>query len=61
MLRAYGLEKVGPGGGVDDEDIITHRVALADVPAFIAARRKEGMAIDVKLLMLLAPSILAAQ
>ena len=61
MLRAYGLEKVGGGGGVDDEDIITHRVALADVPAFIAARRKEGMAIDVKLLMLLAPSILAAQ
>jgi len=55
LLRATGLTKVGPGGGVDDEDIVTHRVALADIPAFIAAKRAEGLAVDVKILMLLAP------
>ena len=59
LLRAHGLEKVGPGGGVDDEDIITHRVALTDIPAFIASRRAQGDAIDVKILMLLAPHIRA--
>lgn len=58
LLRAHGLHQVGPGGGVDDENIITHRVALADLPAFVAAKRAEGAAVDVKLLMLLAPSIL---
>jgi ADP-ribose pyrophosphatase len=58
LLRAHGLTKVGPGGGVDDEEIITHRVALADIDDFVAARRAEGMAIDVKLLMLLAPRII---
>lgn len=58
LLRAHGLTKVGPGGGVDDEDIVTHRVAMSDIGAFVAARRGEGMAIDVKLLMLLAPQII---
>ena len=58
LLRAHGLTQTGPGGGVDDENIITHRILRADLPAFIAAKRAEGAAIDVKLLMLLAPSIL---
>lgn len=58
LLRAHGLTRVGEGGGVDDENIITHRVALADIPAFVAAKRGEGAAVDVKLLMLLAPFIL---
>lgn len=53
LLRAEGLTKVGEGGGVEGEDIIVHRVALAEVPAFIAAKRAEGHAIDVKLLLLL--------
>lgn len=59
LLRAHGLTRVGPGGGVEDEEITTHRVPLADISAFVAARRAEGMAIDVKLLMLLSPHILA--
>jgi ADP-ribose pyrophosphatase len=58
LLRARGLRQIGPGGGVDDEDIVTHRVALADMGAFVAQRRALGDAIDVKLLMLLAPTIL---
>ncbi len=53
LFRATGLRRVGDGGGVSHEDIITHVVKLADVPAFLAARRAEGCAADVKLLALL--------
>lgn len=55
LMRAEGLTRVGDGGGVAGEDIIVHRVPLADAPAFIAAKRAQGCAIDVKLLLLLAP------
>jgi ADP-ribose pyrophosphatase len=58
LLRAHDLSKVGEGGGVDDEDIITHRVALSDLPAFVAAKREEGLAVDVKMLLLLSPYLL---
>jgi len=58
LLRAEGLERVGDGGGVEGEDIVVHRVALADVPAFVEAKRAEGCAIDVKLLVLLAGDLL---
>jgi ADP-ribose pyrophosphatase len=59
LVRATGLTKVGEGGGVDGEDIIVHRVALADLPAFVADKRADSVAIDVKLLLLLAGTILA--
>jgi ADP-ribose pyrophosphatase len=58
LLRAEGLRRVGEGGGVEGEDIIVHRVPLPNVPAFVAARRAEGTAIDVKLLLLLASAFL---
>lgn len=58
LLRAEGLEKVSEGGGVEGENILVHRVRLADVPAFVAAKRAEGIAIDVKMLLLLAESLL---
>ena len=59
LLRAEGLTKVGEGGGVAGEDIIVHRVKLGDVPAFVEAKRAEGVAIDVKLLLLLASTFLS--
>ena len=59
LLRAEGLTKVGEGGGVEGEDIIVHRVRVADVPAFVDAKRAEGVAIDVKLLLLLASTFLS--
>lgn len=59
LLRAHDLSRVGPGGGVEGENITVHHVPLADLTTFIAARRKAGDAIDVKLTMLLAPSWLA--
>jgi ADP-ribose pyrophosphatase len=58
LVRATGLTKVGEGGGIADEDIVVHRVKLSDVPAFVAQKRAEGLAIDVKLLLLLADSML---
>jgi len=58
LLRAEGLEKVGEGGGVPGEEITVHRVKLAEISAFVAAKRAEGVAIDVKLLMLLAADLM---
>ncbi|HKR24246.1 MAG TPA: NUDIX hydrolase [Allosphingosinicella sp.] len=60
LLRAEGLERAGEGGGVEGEEIVVHRVALADVPAFVAEKRAEGCAIDVKLLLLLAGELLSS-
>ena len=58
LLRAEGLTRTGAGGGVEGEDIIVHRVPLANVPAFVAAKRAEGCAIDVRMLLLLAGDLL---
>ena len=59
LVRATGLTKVSDGGGVPGEDITVHRTPLAGIVDFIAAKRAEGLAIDVRLMMLLGPSILA--
>ena len=53
LVRAHGLTRVGDGGGVPGEDIVVHRVAVADVTDFIAVKRSEGVVIDVKMLALL--------
>lgn len=58
LVRATGLTKVGEGGGLEDEDIIVHRVPRAEIAAFVAAKRAEGLAIDVKLLLLLSGALL---
>jgi ADP-ribose pyrophosphatase len=60
LVRATGLTKVGEGGGVEGEGITVHRVPVGEVSAYVAARRAEGMAIDVKLLLLLAGDLLAS-
>ncbi len=59
LLRAEGLEKVADGGGVEGEGITVHRVPLTEAADYVEARRAEGFAIDVKLLLLLAGPILA--
>ena len=59
LVRAHGLTKVGEGGGDGDENITVHRVKRSDVPSFVAAKRAEGCAIDVKLLLLLAETLLS--
>lgn len=54
LVRATGLTRVGDGGGIDDEDIAVHRVPVVEISEFVAAKRAAGVAIDVKLLLLLA-------
>ena len=53
LVRAHGVTRCGTVGGTHDEDINVHLVARADIPAFVAAKRAEGFAIDVKLLIFL--------
>ena len=55
LVRAHGVR---PGGTKSEEDIDVHLVAPDDVAAFIASRRAEGLAIDTKLLLLLAGDLL---
>lgn len=58
LFRAHDLEKVGDGGGVDHEDIVVHRVPLAEIGEAVARFRDEGFAIDVKMLTLLGARLL---
>ena len=58
LVRAHGLTRIGDGGGNEHEEIEVHLVPRADIPAFVKRKRAEGVAIDVKLLLLLASSIL---
>jgi len=58
LLRAEGLTRIGTGGGVEGEDILVHRIPLAGIPAFVASKRAEGCAIDVRMLLLLAADLL---
>lgn len=59
LMRATDLTQVGPGGGVDGEDITVHRVRLSHIPAFLDERRAAGCGVDVRLLMLLGPANIA--
>ncbi|MGZ3258227.1 MAG: NUDIX hydrolase [Croceibacterium sp.] len=58
LVKATGLTKVGEGGGTEHEDIIVHRVPLDRIAQTIAEFRERGVAMDSKLLMLLAPGLL---
>ncbi|MBV8238520.1 MAG: NUDIX hydrolase [Sphingomonas sp.] len=58
LVRAHDLVKTGAGGGDADENIIVHLVPLREVAAFVAAKRAAGVAIDVKILLLLADTLI---
>ncbi len=49
FVRASDLVKVGDGGGVDDENIIVHRVPREQVPMWLMAKQREGFELDLKL------------
>jgi ADP-ribose pyrophosphatase len=49
FFGARGLKRVGPGGGDETEDITVHEVPLAELKAFLAAKVKEGLAVDPKI------------
>ncbi|QVM85678.1 NUDIX hydrolase [Novosphingobium decolorationis] len=58
LFRARDLVKVGEGGGVDDENIVVHRVPLSRIGEVIADFRAKDYAMDVKMLALLGPALL---
>ena len=58
LVRAHGLRKVGEGGGTEHEEIEVHLVPRAEGASFVERKRKEGCAVDVKMLLLLASDIL---
>lgn len=61
LVRARELTRVGDGGGVGGENITVHRVKLADITSFIAAKRADGCGIDVRMLLLLGQELLAGE
>ncbi|MGH8157206.1 MAG: NUDIX hydrolase [Rhodanobacter sp.] len=49
FVRAWELEKVGPGGGDETENIVVHEVPRLEAGAWLFARAAEGYSIDPKL------------
>lgn len=59
LVLATGLTRTGDGGGDADENITVHRVPLSGVEGFVAEKRRAGVAIDAKMLLLLGSGIVA--
>ncbi|MES1165376.1 MAG: NUDIX hydrolase [Verrucomicrobiota bacterium] len=53
FFRATGLERVGPGGGDDSEDITVHVVPMTDVVDFLTEKRSQGIPVDFKVFVAL--------
>jgi ADP-ribose pyrophosphatase len=51
LVRAAGLTRFGPGGGVADEEIRVHVVPLDGLAAFLADKRAQGCVIDCRLVI----------
>lgn len=49
FVRAWDLEKVGPGGGDESENIVVHEVPRREAGAWLFARAAEGYSVDPKL------------
>ena len=49
FVKATGLERVGPGGGDDSEDITVHVIPLEQVDNWLRERRSEGIPLDPKI------------
>lgn len=49
FVRAWQLQKVGPGGGDETENIVVHEVPRTEAGAWLFARAAEGYSIDPKL------------
>ena len=58
LVLATGLTRTGDGGGDAQENITVHRVAPEAIVGFVATKRREGVAIDAKMLLLLGSGLL---
>lgn len=48
FVLAWNLDRVGPGGGIDSEDIVVHEVPIGEARAWLTAREKDGLVIAAK-------------
>jgi ADP-ribose pyrophosphatase len=48
LFRASGLRRVGPGGGIDHEDITVHEAPVSAIVPWLEAKAKTGVLIDPK-------------
>lgn len=53
LVRAHDLRKVGQGGGTEHEQIEVLLVDRSGIPDLVQKKRQDGVAIDVKLLLLM--------
>ena len=53
FVHLTGLQKVGPGGGIDDENIRVHAVPVNQVDAWLEQRIGEGMLVDPRIFVAL--------
>ncbi|MEM1196548.1 MAG: NUDIX hydrolase [Pseudomonadota bacterium] len=58
LLKASALTKVSEGGGLPDENITVHRVALEELADFVVQWRSAGHGVDVRIAMLMTPGFL---
>jgi len=49
FVHVQGLERVGPGGGVDGEDIQVHLVPLRSIDAWLEERMADGQLVDPRI------------
>lgn len=59
LVIATDLTRTGDGGGDAHENITVHRVPLDGVAGFVGEKRRAGVAIDAKMLLLLGSGLLA--
>ena len=48
FVLAWNLDRVGPGGGVDSENIVVHEVSIADARAWLREQEGKGLVIAAK-------------
>lgn len=49
FIRAWGLNRIGSGGGDDSEDIVTHVVPLDQVDHWLKQKQADGLFLDPKI------------
>jgi len=49
FVRITGLERIHEGGGVDDENIIVHHVALDGIDDWLEAQLQRGVTVDTRI------------
>jgi len=48
FVLAWNLDRIGPGGGIESEDITVHEVPIANAAGWLRSKEKEGLLIAAK-------------